>query len=103
MTNKKSCTTFSRILPASLLLCFFRANIAFSQGPQSIEPMLAPLPVEEAISQKEFYYNNQIRLSPDGQWIVYAIRDPRRYENTRETHHKSLIERGSSKFLQGWK
>lgn len=99
--NKLSSTYFSRLPRVTALLwCLCYSNIVLTQVLPS-QQGLAAFPVEEAVSQMKFYYNDQVGLSPDGQWIVYAVQDPKRYQTPRDPRYKTLTERGSSTYLQG--
>ena len=55
-----------------------------------------PLPIPEALSAVSFSVFDPPSLSPDGKWVAYGLKDPRRQPNVDNLHHSFFSAQGVS-------
>src|SRR4029077_7806182 len=55
-----------------------------------------PLPIQEVLSAVSFNVFDPPNLSPDGEWVAYGLKDPRRQSNVDNVHHSFFSAQGVS-------
>jgi dipeptidyl aminopeptidase/acylaminoacyl peptidase len=55
-----------------------------------------PLPIQEALSAVSFNVFDAPSVSPDGEWVAYGLKDPRRQPNVDNLHHSFFSAQGVS-------
>lgn len=58
------------------------------------QKQLSPLPIKAALARLSFPENMPISLSPDGEWVAYALADPRRKESSGDLKYRFYTRTG---------
>src|SRR5262249_40108001 len=87
----------TKMLKNSLLFLVFIASTVSA----SAQPDPQSLRVEDALSALSFGFSTPIVLSPDGEWVAYALQDARKKETTKDRRYQIISRTSAPNALLG--